>query len=864
MLYFCRFSIREYSLSSRNQFHKELISKVNEITPMRTTRKIPAALLLFILLSIHPCPLLAQPQSPKVLDAAELRLALQKLTVLGSVLYVGAHPDDENTAFLTSMAKGKLMRTGYLSMTRGEGGQNLMGTEQGDLMGILRTQELLAARRIDGAEQFFTRAIDFGYSKTMDETVRIWGKERILSDVVWVIRKFRPDVVVTRFTPTQGGHGNHTSSAELANEAFEAAGDPNRFPEQLRYVKPWSPKRLVWNAFRFRQSDQPAKPENSVALDLGTYSPLLGESFTEIAGQSRSMHKSQGFGAGQSRGEFVNYFQYVEGDTAKVDLLDGVNTSWSRVPGGVAVGKTLDGALRDFDCEHPARVIPTLLKAYGQMGSLSGDPWIDVKRRELIEVIKSCAGLWLDALASDYSAVPSSEVKLTTIALNRSDYPFVIERVSYPLGTRDTLINASLSHNQPIQASGTIRLPADFPYTQPYWLREEPELGSYRVSDQQLIGLPENPPALSVTITLSSPDGRLDVQVPIRFRSVDPVEGEQYRPFEVIPPVALNLPEIVYVFTKDEAKSLQVNIRSGEPNASGTVTLHVPSGWRVKPESIHFSLSNKNEEQTLNFAVQPMHGASSGPFSVEASVGNRTVRVGMRTVDYSHIPPQTVFPLAEGKMLRIEMTLPKRSIGYIMGAGDEIPTALRQLGYQVTLLSDKDLANGSLSRYDVVIAGIRAYNTRPELRANQKKLMQYVENGGTYIVQYVTRRSLESENLGPYPFNVSNDRVTVEEAPVEFLAPDHPLLSHPNKITVKDFDGWIQERGLYFADKWDPRYTTVLASNDPGEQSKAGGLVVARYGKGYYVYTGYAFFRQLPAGVAGAYRLFVNLITLGK
>ena len=486
------------------------------------TIKIKTTLLL-LLFAVHFSSLSAQPRSPKVLDAAELRLAMEKLTVLGSVLYVGAHPDDENTAFLTCMSKGRLMRAGYLSVTRGEGGQNLIGMEQGDLMGILRTQELLAARRIDGAEQFFTRAIDFGYSKTLDETMRIWGKEKILSDVVWVIRRFRPDVVVTRFTPTQGGHGNHLASAELADEAFGAAGDPTRFPEQLRFVKPWSPKRLVWNVFRFRQSDRPTRPENSVALDLGTYSPLLGESFTEIAGQSRSMHKSQGFGASQSRGEFVNYFQYVEGDTAKVDLFDGVNTSWSRVPGGEAVGRILNEAVREFDCDHPAESIPALLKAYAEMHNLSGDPWIEVKKQELVEAIKSCAGLWMDALASDNSAVPGSEVKLTALALNRSDYPFVLERISYSLGASDTLLHLPLRVNQPVQVGGSLRLPADFHDTQPYWLREQPELGSYQVADQQMIGLPENPPALSVTMTIASPDGGLDVQVPVRFRRVDPV-----------------------------------------------------------------------------------------------------------------------------------------------------------------------------------------------------------------------------------------------------------------------------------------------------------------------------------------------------
>jgi LmbE family N-acetylglucosaminyl deacetylase len=862
MVYFCRFSKTKLRDTSRSIL-SSIIFVMNKTILLPSTGKTRTVTLL-LLLSLSPLRLLAQAESPKVLDGAELRLALEKLTILGSVLYVGAHPDDENTAFLTSMAKGRLVRAGYLSMTRGEGGQNLIGTEQGDLMGILRTQELLSARRIDGAHQFFSRAIDFGYSKTLDETMRIWGKERTLSDVVWVIRSFRPDVVVTRFTPTQGGHGNHLASAELADEAFDAAGDPNKFPEQLQYVKPWKPKRLVWNTFRFRQSDRAVRPENSVSLDLGAYSPLLGESFTEIAGRSRSMHKSQGFGASQNRGEFVNYFQYVKGDTASVDLFDGVNTSWSRVPGGEAVGRILDDAVREFDSEQPAKIIPTLLKAYAQMQGLPGDPWVKVKMHELIEVIKGCAGLWMDALASDYSAVPGDTLKLTTIALNRSDYPFVLEQVSSSLGGSDTLLHAPLLNNEPIQVNSSIRLPANVPYTQPYWLREKSELGSYRVSDQRMIGLPQNPPVLTVAMKLSSPDGQLDVDVPVRFRWVDPVQGEKYRPFEVVPPVALNLPENVYVFTKGEEKSLVVSVRSEEPDVSGDVTLRVPSGWTVKPEAIPFRLANKNEEQTVKFAVRPASHASSGVFSVEATVGDRRVGVGLKTVDYPHITPQMVFPPAEGKLLRIEMKLPRRNIAYIMGAGDEIPAALEQLGYHVTLLSDQDLSNGNLARFEVIIAGIRAYNTRSELRANQRKLMDYVQGGGTYIVQYVTRRGSQSEDLGPYPFHVSNDRVTVEEAPVEFLSPAHPLLNTPNKITAKDFDGWIQERGLYFADKWDPDYTTVLSSHDPGEQPKAGGLLVAHYGKGYYVYTGYAFFRQLPAGVAGAYRLFVNLVSLGK
>jgi LmbE family N-acetylglucosaminyl deacetylase len=821
-------------------------------------------LFLLVSLSSFTSSIVAQPQSPKSLDAAELRLAIKKLNVLGSVLFIAAHPDDENTAFLAYMAKGRLMRSAYLSVTRGEGGQNLLGAEQGDLMGLIRTQELLAARRIDGAEQYFTRAIDFGYSKTLDETMRIWGKERILSDVVWIIRSYRPDVVVMRFTPTQGGHGNHTSSAALAEDAYVAAGDPLRFPEQLKYVRVWKAKRLLWNVFRFQQSDRPAKPDSSMSIDLGVYSPVFGESFTEIAGRSRSMHKSQGFGAGQGRGEFVNYFQHIAGEMATSDIFDGVNTTWSRVAGGASAAKLLEEAYRTFDEENPAKSLPVLLRAYGEIQKLSNDPWIQVKRRELVDVIKLCGGLWLDALSSDGSGVPGGEIKITGSALNRSMYPFRLAKIVGPFGQFDTTLNVQLQSNQAVQIAFVLKLPKDLPYSQPYWLVEPAELGAYRIPRQELVGQPENVPALSVSMSLVSNDGAMTFEVPVRFRGVDPVEGEQYRPFGIIPPVALNLPEKTYVFPDNKPQSVQVNLRSNGSKVSGLVSLRTPDGWKVTPPSIPFEFKQKDENLSIAFLVEPTSRSGSGAFGAEASVGDVRVRQDMVTIRYPHIPPQTVFPAAEGHLLRIDLKKTDRRIGYIMGAGDEIPTVLRQLGYSVTMLIDDDLKNGGLGQYDVIIAGVRAYNTRPVIKANQRKLMEFVEKGGTYVVQYMTARRAETENLGPYPFNVTSDRVSVEEAPVRFLAPNHPALNVPNKITQEDFDGWVQERGLYFADKWDSHYTAILASNDPGEPSRDGGLLVAQYGKGTYVFTGYAFFRQLPAGVPGAYRLFVNLISLGS
>ncbi len=818
--------------------------------------------LILLVVLLQSVELTAQPLTPQARDAAKLRLALKKLTVLGSVLYVAAHPDDENTAFLAMMANGRLMRSAYLAVTRGEGGQNLIGSEQGDLMGVVRTQELLAARRIDGAEQFFTSAIDFGFSKTLEETIQIWGKERILSDVVWIIRNFRPDVVVSRFTSTQGGHGNHTASALLAEEAFAAAGDPARFPEQLKYVRPWKPKRIVWNVFRFQQSDRSAKPENSVAIDLGAYSPLLGESYTEIAGRSRSMHKSQGFGAGQNRGEFLNYFQHVSGDPATTDLFDGVNTTWARIPGGERIGKMLDEAYRSFDDENPSRVLPLLLRTHTELKKMKGDAWIEIKERELADAIESCGGLWIDALASENSAIPGDEIKVTVVGLNRSSYPFKLGRVALTLGQSDTVVNMALANNQPAQFALPFRVPPSAEYTQPYWFVNRHELGAYHVADQRLVGTPENAPPLAARIEIESPDGSFETEVPVRFRAVDPVEGEVYRPFVLAPPVTLSLPEKVHVFADGAAKAVQVSIRSGGKDVSGKISLKTPAGWNVNPPSFKFDFKQKDENLIAEFRVEPTDGALSGEFSATAAVGDRVVGQDMIVIRYPHIPPQMVFQPSEGRLLKIDLKKTEKRIGYVMGSGDDIPVALKQLGYSVTLLSDDDLKNGGLSSYDVIIAGVRSYNTRPALKSNHRRLMDFVERGGTYIVQYMTQRRAESENLGPYPFTVSGDRVSVEDAPIRFLLPDHEVLNHPNKITQADFEGWIQERGLYFANKWDPQYSAILASNDPGELSRDGGLLVARYGKGHYVFTGYAFFRQLPAGVAGAYRLFVNLISI--
>ena len=808
---------------------------------------------------------LSNAQPPKTFDAADIQIALKKLSVLGSALYIGAHPDDENTALLSYLAKGRYLRTAYLSMTRGEGGQNLIGSEQGDLMGVIRTQELLAARRIDGAEQFFTRAIDFGYSKTSEEALRIWNKEEVLSDVVRIIRKFQPDVIITRFSPTLGGHGHHTASAILAREAFDAAGDPLRFPEQLRELKPWKPKRIVFNLARFL--DVAIDTVHSLRVDVGEYSPLLGRSFTEIAGLSRSMHKSQGFGAAQARGENINYFQHTAGDSAKQDLFDGIDLSWSRVKNGEQVEKILQEAVDAYNPQNPSAILPTLLRAHAELKKLPDDPWVSLKRKELLEVIKACAGLWFEVIASDYSATPGSELSVMSTVLNRSHVPIKLDRIALSYRSTDTSVNLPLLYNKPVSASLLAHIPRDMRFSQPYWLDEKPQPGTYNVPDRNLIGNPENPPALAARATVSISGESIVLDAPVQYRWVDPVEGELYRSVEVVPPVAINMDEKNYLFNGEIEKKVTVKLHADISDARGTVQLALPSGWLADPSSSPFSLKHKNDEQDLSFTVRSPEHPRAGISSVESFTAGVTTPDGMtsrgiHTIQYSHIPRQTILPHADGNLVRLQLQTNKRSIGYIMGSGDAVPVALRQMGYTVTLLSDEDLANDDLGVFETVIAGVRAYNTRHQLISVQQRLMDYVKHGGTYIVQYVTQQKPESENLGPYPFSIGRDRVTVEDAPVLFVDPNHPLLNDPNKITQEDFQGWVQERGLNFAGKWDSTYQTVLSSHDPGEQPLPGGLLVARFGKGYYIYTGYSFFRQLPAGVPGAYRLFANLVEL--
>lgn len=827
---------------------------------------------------IFPCiaflltclPVVAQPSMHY--NAATIHEAIKKLNVLGSVLYVAAHPDDENTRLITYFTKEKLYRTAYLSLTRGDGGQNLIGPELYELLGVIRTQELLQARRIDGGNQFFSRARDFGFSKNPDETFEIWDREKVLSDMVWVIRKFRPDVMVTRFNTEPGRtHGHHTASAILASEAFEAAADPKRFPEQLQYVEVWQPKRLLWNTSSwFYTNPADFKTDSMIGIDVGDYNAELGKSYTEIAAQSRSMHKSQGFGSAGARGSSMEYLEHTKGPRAKSDLFEGINTTWGRTEGGAAVEKAVQQLYQNFNPGNPAASVDGLLEVRKLISNLPDSYWKKVKLEETDNLIQACMGLWTEAVAADFSAVPGQKIKVTSEVVNRSAVPAVLKKITWQPGISDTTLSLELKNNTDILLTTQLALPASLPVSQPYWLKEEGTVGMFKVTDQKEIGLPENPPAVQATYTVEIKGQTITFTTPVVFKRTDPVKGEVYQPFIITPPVFIQANEDVLMFADNKPKIISVTVKAGTEKAEGKIVATLPSGWKAEPSSVDYSLTGKGAQKTFRMTIYPSATPSEEKMRLNAVAAGQTYDRGLISIHYDHIPAQHLFPETVIKINRLDLKKKGTNIAYIMGAGDEIPQALEQIGYQVTILNDKPVNAEVLSRFDAVITGIRAFNTTEKLKTIHPLLLDYVRNGGTLVCQYntmpnrITADAYVTDSIGPYPFKISRDRVTKEDAPVTLLDPRHPLLNTPNKIGPKDFEGWIQERGLYFPNEWSKEYQTIISMHDPGETPKDGSILYARYGKGVFIYTSLSWFRQLPTGVTGAYRIFANLISARK
>jgi LmbE family N-acetylglucosaminyl deacetylase len=796
-------------------------------------------------------------------NAVEIQLALNKLKVLGSALYIAAHPDDENTALLAYLSKEKLIQTAYLSLTRGDGGQNLIGTEAGELLGVLRTQELLAARRIDGAEQYFTRAIDFGYSKTPEESIDIWDKEKILHDIVWIIRKLQPDIIITRFTPDRGGHGHHRASAKLALDAFEIAGDTNKFPEQLKYTEVWQPKRIFWNSWKPAVDRGQIDTSKMPYSDLGEYNPLLGKSYGEISADSRSMHKSQGFGAAPWRGSYKEYFMLMAGDSATTEILQGIDLSWSRVPGGNNIPALIEQSIQSFRPENPATIVPNLLEIYSELKNLPSSYWVEIKKQEVKKLIFSCLGVWMEATAKDYWVTAGSPLQITFNAINRSQYPIALDRVSLSISQNDTLLQRKLNYNEPLIFLRETTIPRNTEISQPYWLKNRQFPASYNVTKLNQIGVAANPPAISAIFTFQIQGIALEYDVPVLYKWTDPVAGERLRQVIVVPKIDARFTEEVYFFPTSAPQKVHLRINSLIDNNSAILSLKMPQSWLCNPQKVELKNMKKNEEKIVEFSVRPPVHSETINAVVTHSENNKATVHAMEIVDYSHIPIQTVFPPTSAIFARVELQEKPKKIGYISGSGDKLPDMLSQLGFTIDILDQNKLSELDLNDFDTIITGIRAYNTNAWLQNHHHRLLNFVYAGGNLIIQYNVSRKLEIDSLGPYPFKISRDRVSQEEAPVNFLLPEHPILNFPYKITSEDFQNWTQERGLYFANEWSNKYETPIASYDTGEEPKAGGILFAHYGQGTFIYTGYSFFRQIPAGVPGALKLFLNMIAAG-
>jgi LmbE family N-acetylglucosaminyl deacetylase len=819
----------------------------------RINRFVPHVLAGALLAAAAAASRAAEPMTPQ-----ETLRELRAFREMGSVLYVAAHPDDENTQLIAYLARGRCYRTAYLSLTRGDGGQNVIGPEIFEELGVIRTQELLAARRLDGGRQFFTRAVDFGFSKSAAETLRIWDRQAVASDIVRVIRTFRPDVMITRFSPRGGGHGHHTASAILAVEAFQRAGDPKAFPALIGELAAWQPRRILHDESGFGGI---GGGTGSLQVEIGGNDPVTGEPLGAIAGRSLSMHKSQGFRNFRGGGPRTGSFTLLAGEPASRDILEGVDTTWARVPGGAEVARLADGAIAKFDANDPAASVPGLLAIRKRLSAFPSDPVVAEKRRQLDRAIQGCLGLAVETTVPRAEVVAGEMLALRHTATVMSTFPVRWLSVSYPITGQSATLAIELTAGRPATRDVQQTMPADSPLCQPYWLREEHPVGIFKVDAGTLIGRPENPPAFPIKHRFQLGGETLEIaDVPVQAAT----KGEPARQVEVIAPVALrHLPE-VRLFAPGAERKIEVEVTALRAGAAGAAEVKAPAGWQVAPASQPFRLAQPGDQVRLAFSVKAPAEPAMARITAEAHLGNATWNTRRVVIRHEHIPVQLLQPPARSKAVVLDLAKKGRRVAYVPGAGDRVAEGLEEMGYEVARLAGGELTPEKLRDLDAVVIGVRAFNVRDDLSAHLDALFSYVEGGGTVVAQYNRPEGLLTSRLAPYDLRLSDARVTDENAPVTFLAPNHPVLTTPNKITKADMEGWVQERGIYFPARWDPHFTPILAAGDPGEQPLEGGLLVAKHGRGHFVYTGLVFFRQFPAGVPGAYRLFANLVSLGK
>lgn len=810
--------------------------------------------------------LIQRPGSPQ-----EIYHDLQKLGVVGTVMYVAAHPDDENTRVISWFSRHRKVETVYLSLTRGDGGQNLIGTEMNEQLGVLRTQELLEARRIDGGKQWFSRANDFGYSKTAEETMAIWHKDAVLADVVWAIRRFRPDVIINRFNAGNSGstHGHHTASAMLALEAFELAGDPKAFPEQLRSVSVWQPRRIYFNTswwfYGSQEAFDAADKSKLAKIDIGVYEPWSGYSNSEIAMMSRSMHRCQGFGSELYRGETWDYLDLLKGDLPSDpnDPLADIDLSWRRVPGGDKIAMQIAEIIEKFDFRDPSQSVLPLLQLYKSVLTMPQHPRKAQKLKDIAQVIMDCAGIFAEAKTSIQSTVPGTALPISVEITNRSSVDITLHRIISPGLQIDTTLQTPLANNIPWKWNATYVSAPTLSYSTPYWLTEPHDIGMYQVTHPGYVGLPEVPSPVTLALSLQMDGITIPLELPVRYKEVDPAFGERYAPLHVLPPGTITPEKESAIFTSKNPRPIQVKVLAGQDNFKGQAILDVPAGWTAIPDKIDVDIALKGDEQWVTFMVTPPQQSDVANASFRLVTEGKSYGFSLTKVEYPHIRQQYILMPSRMRLIHEPLQGTAIKVGYIMGAGDKLPECLTEAGMEITVLEDHQITPEGLKGFDALIAGVRAYNTRESLKFKQPIIQSYIKEGGVYLVQYNTNRGLVT-SPSPLPMTVSRGRVTDELAPITFLAPDHPVMHRPNKIVPQDFDGWVQERGLYFPDKWDATFTPILAAADPGESPSEGMLLIAPYEKGYFIYTGLAFFRQLPAGVPGAYKLITNILTLNK
>lgn len=804
-------------------------------------------------------------QAPVTNSSTDIYLQLKKLNVLGSVLYIAAHPDDENNSFLPYLAKEKLYRTAYLSLTRGDGGQNLIGPEQGVELGLIRTQELLAARRIDGAEQYFSRAYEFGFSKSSQEALRIWNKEKVLSDVVWMIRRFQPDIIITRFPgDARAGHGHHAASSIIAQEAYTAAADPKRFPEQFQYgVEPWQAKRILWNTFNFGGNNTTSNDQ--FKMEVGGYNALLGKSYGELGGEARTMHKSQGEGRPRRRGQVFEFFQTLGGDAPKTDLMDGIITDWKRIPGGEQVEAQVNAILAQYQFEKPEASVRALVQLYRTIKQLPAGNWRDKKLEETQQLIEACSALFTEAITAQETVVQGDMLNISFFLNKRREVNARLKQVV--LEKFDTTMNLPLALNMNVSFNKSYQVSSDKKISQPYWLEHPKEEGIFDVRDQLLIGKAESDPAYEAVYSVEIEGEDFVIRRPVQYKTVDPAKGELYQPLVILPAIEANFAKENFVSLNGSPVRVTVQLKQNNVQPL-QVKADIAGAKLFKREPLQANERGTGAGRNMVSVFTPLNKSQNQKEAITLVPATSHVFNGStRVISYDHIPTITYFAPAKANLLNLDIKTSGKKIGYVAGAGDKVPAALEQLGYEVKILSEENLMVEQLARFDAVILGIRASNIYEFLTNSNDVLSKYVENGGNLIAQYVKSNTIGNKRikLGPYPFSISSgSRVTEEDAQVSFLLPEHPVLNYPNKITEKDFEGWIQERSTYQVDQADPHYVMPLAMHDTGEKQSNGSLAIAPYGKGNFAYVSLVLFRQLPAGVPGAYRLLANLIALPK